>query len=242
MNVDPLASMRCWAMEIELGGRTFEIPALPAVSWWPVLATGDLSLILDFVTSTDGDGIDLDDMLLSGELSHTDLVSSLTDAVQEAAGRSLHAATVLASVARAQWAAVNGTLVRSGFRWDQQPLGAALDAVYSVIVERLDGDNLANFLALLDNDKPREKVVEEFETLAGPRPTTGVVASGERSGSARPRTRPRPQHLPRGARSAGPRTPRAPHADSGPPANSAIPADGGGPTSGTVPPPHPSGR
>lgn len=247
VDVDPLASMRCWAIEIELGGRVYDIPALPAVEWWPVLSSADLSQILDFVVSRPDDPSNLDDLLLSGALSTEDLVEALTDAIEQTAGRSYHSALVLAAVANSQWAVINGALVQTGFRWDDQPLGAALDAVYAVIAERMDKDDLVKFRALLDNEsltagkrrgRNRQKALAQFEEMAGPRPTTGAVATGERSGSARPKTRLRPRLLPQDGQSVAPRRPRAPRAGSGPVASSEILLGVGEPASGTgLPPP-----
>ncbi len=229
MEVDPLASMRCWAIELELGGRAYDIPALSAVDWWPVLVSADLGLILDFIVSTPDDPFNLDDMILEGKLSGEELAEVLTDAMEEAAGRSFHAAFVIATVANSQWPVINGALAQTGFRWDDQPLGAALDALYAAITDRLEKDPLARFLALLDNEaltsgKPskrqRAKLANDFEAMAGPRPTTGVVATGERSGSERPRTRPRLRPRLQAGRSAAPTRPRAPRAGSGPAASS----------------------
>lgn len=228
MDVDPLASMRCWAIELELGGRTFDVPALPAVDWWPVLVSGDLALILDFVVSTPGDPSSLDEMILTEGLGQDDLSEVLTDAVEAAAGRSLHAALVLAIVADSQWASINGAMVTRGFRWDQQPLGAALDAIYAEVVGRLEKDNLTKFLALLDNEgltkgrkaKVSEKVVQEFEGFAGPRPTSGVKSTGGPSDNARPKTRRRPPPPRQGDRSPEPRQRPGQRAGSGPAASS----------------------
>jgi hypothetical protein len=216
--------MRCWAIGIELGGREFEIPALPAVDWWPVLASGDLGMVLDLIPSSPDDPASVDELLLSGTVSAGELEQALTDAVEEAAGRSLHAAIVLASLANARWADIGGDLARDQFRWDKRPLGAALDAVYNVVMSRMeDKGDRDRFLALLDNEgltsgKPsprqRARAEAEFETMAGPKPTTGVVATAERSGSERPRTRPRPRPPRRAARSASPTRLRAPRAGS----------------------------
>lgn len=245
MDVDPLASMRCWAIEMELGGRTFEVPALPAIEWWPVIASGDLDLILDFVSSSPDDPDNIDDMILSGSISAEELTRTLTDVVEEIAGRSFHAAIVLARVANAQWASVNGSLVQSGFRWDQQPLGAALDALYEVIMSRLEKDNRDKFLALLDSEalttgrpsrRQRAKIRNEFETMAGPRPTTGVVATDALSGSARPRTQPRPRLRPQGAQSVSPKLPRVGRVGSARQANSVSLRNADELASDTVPP------
>lgn len=240
--MDPLASMRCWAIEIELGGRVFDIPALPAVEWWPVLISGDLTQILDFVESRPDDPANLDEMILSDGVSSEDLTEALTDAIEETAGRSLHASIVIATVAGTHWPAVNGALASNGFRWDEQSLGAALDAVYAEITGRLKEDSLSEFLTLLDNEaltrgKPtgrqRAKAQDEFERMAGPRPTAGAVASGERSGNARPRTRPRPVRRLQDGRSVSPRKPRAERAGSGPEASSGSQVDADAPASGT---------
>jgi hypothetical protein len=227
MDVDPLASMRCWPIELEIGGRVYDLPALTSVDWWPVLTSGDLALILDFVVSTPEDPFNLDDLILEGGLG-SDLGEVLTDAVETAAGRSLHVAMVLAIVAQMQWASINGALVRRGFRWEGQPLGAALDAIYAEVTSRLDKDALTKFLALLENDsltrpgkkKISEKVVSEFESLAGPRPTSGVKSTGVPSDSARPKTRTRPRQPRQDDPSTAPRRPRAPRAGSGPAASS----------------------
>lgn len=224
MNVDPLASMRCWAIEFELEGRTYDVPALSAIDWWPVLGNANPLSVLDIVESND-----LDERLLTGELSHTDLLDALRDVVEEAAGRSFHAAVILVMVANSQWPVINGRLTQHGFRWEGQPLGAALDAVYAVVVEAFGKEDRDKFLALLDNEgltngKPtkrqRAKLEDEFASMAGPKPTTGVRATGAPSDSGRPKTRPRLQPPRRGGRSRGPRPPHAPRAESDPAASS----------------------
>jgi hypothetical protein len=252
MDVDPLASMRCWAIEIELGGRTFEIPALPAVDWWPVLVSADLAQILDFVVSMPDDPLNLDDLLLTGAVSGDALTEALIDAVEEATGRSLHASIVLAAVAANSWATVNGELAQRGFRWDIQPIGAALDAIYAVVTSRMEKEPLDKFLALLENEalttgkapsgRRREKALADFEAMAGPRPTPVAATSGEPSGSGRPKTRTRPRPRLQDGPSREPRRPRAGRAGSGPAASFGSRGGEGGPASGTEPPPPPSAR
>lgn len=218
MEVDPLASMRCWAIELEIGGRTFTVPALPAVDWWPVLVNVDLSAILDMIESSSED---ISDALLAGELDGKALTEALADALVEATGRSLHVSFILAAAVNSQWAAIGGHLAERGFRWDVMPIGAALDAAYAVLMDRLDKDSREKFLAVLNNEaltnggKPTEKqraqVTTEFEAMAGPRPTRGAVrATDEPSGSEQPRTPQRSQPRLPAAGSPSPKRPRAP--------------------------------
>ena len=77
MDVDPLASMRCWAITVDLGGREFEIPALPAVDWWPVILDVDATAFLDILKSD----ADLDGMLLDGTISGAALGEAMMDAI-----------------------------------------------------------------------------------------------------------------------------------------------------------------
>jgi hypothetical protein len=233
VDADPLASMRCWAITVELGGREFEIPALPAVDWWPVVSDMSPFGLVDILRSS----VDLDSMLLDGQITVTELTEVMMDAVSEATGRTFHAAFVLATVAGMHWPMVGGRLALKGFRWDVAPIGAALDAIYVVIMESFAGDKDGEkardkFAALLEDDSltrpgkkraPSEHVVSEFESMAGPRPDPAPLpgkASAELSANPRPRTRTRPRQLPPGDQSAPPRTPRGRPGKSGPRASS----------------------
>lgn len=217
MNVDPVASMRQWEIEISLNKRTFVIPPVGVADWWQIIRSGDLSRLLDFVESAPDDPDNLDELLLSGRAEADELTQVLTDATEEACGRSLRAASVLVAMADHHWPIIGGALAMAGFRWSEQSIGTALDAVYAAITSRLEGDPLAKFLALLENEDERKaRAAMEFVATAGPRPTSGAVATAERSGDELPRTRPRsrPRHL--AGRSALPRSRRAQPAGSGP--------------------------
>lgn len=207
---------------MELGGREFDIPALPAVDWWPVLA--DPTLFTELLP----DDADLDGMLLDGTVTSADLTEVVEDVIQEATGRTFHAAFVLTTVASVSWPAVGGQLARDGFQWDRQPIGAALDAIYAIVVASLEDKSRDKFLALLEDESvsrpgrkrtPSQKVVDEFETMAGPRPTPAPLpgkASAERSGSQPTKTRTQPRQPRQGGRSAVPRRQPGRRAQSGP--------------------------
>jgi hypothetical protein len=215
VDVDPLASMRCWAITVELAGREYEIPALPAADWWPVVSDPDASSFLDLLKSTPGD--DLDARLLDGTITGAALGEAMMDSVAEATGRSFHAAFVLATVAASQWPVIGGELAQRGFRWDVMPIGAALDAVYAIVVGGLEEKNREKFLALLEDETlsqpgkkrtPSQRVVGEFEAMAGPRPAPAPLpggASAAPSGSQRPRTRTRPRPPRQDGRSRAPK-------------------------------------
>jgi hypothetical protein len=242
MQVDPAASLRCWALEIDLGGRTYEVPALPAADWLPVLLEGDPLLVLDMFVSIE-DGETIDDLILAGQVKADELTEALIGAVEQTAGRPFMASYVLVQATARHWATISGRLSQRGFRWDREPLGAALDAVYSIITMNMKDEDRVKFEALLDTPMPGRKVTpsaaatEGFELLAGPKPTGGVRASGELSGSGRPRSQPRhPQPHP-GDPLPAPTARRAPRARNGPRASSGPRSGAAGPASGTGPPP-----
>lgn len=247
MDVDPAASMRCWDIGVELGGLDYVIPAQPAADWWPVLLAADPLVLLDIIQSTDQSVPDIGDRILDGSLAQDDYLPALTEALEEAAGRSFHAAYVLATVANTGWPVVGGQLAQRGFRWDVMPLGAALDAIYAVVLPLIpekseDGKRRPRdeFLAMLDNEsltngKPTErqrtKITNEFEALAGPMPTSGVRSTGAPSGSARSKTRSRPRPPRQDAPSRAPRRRPARPARNDLPASSGTPPDGERPAS-----------
>lgn len=234
---DPLAAMRCWSIELTVGDRVFEIPALTAADWWPALTSGQpIAGVLDLVESGE-----LDELILAGEIDGEALHESLTEALEEVAGRSVHKAIVLAAVAEAHWVVIGGQLARRGFRWDQMPLAAALDAVHLTIVEGLDEKAKAQFDALLDNEslsqgkqseRTREKALDDFSAMAGPRPTGGLKSTGAPSDSARSKTRRQRQPPRPAAPSDEPMPQPGPPAGSGPAATSAGRAAAAGPASG----------
>ena len=125
---------------------------------------------------------------------------------------------MLATVASTHWPVIGGELAQRGFRWDVMPIGAALDAVYAIVVAGLEEKNREKFVALLEDEtlsqpgkkrSPSQRVVGEFEAMAGPRPAPAPLpgkASAEPSGSPRPRTRTRPRPPRQSGRSGAPKT------------------------------------
>jgi hypothetical protein len=247
VKVDPAASLRCWAISVELGGRTFEVPALPAADWFPILQGNDLMPIVDMIRSTaSGELDDLDELLLTGAVTAQDLGEALVEIIEETAGRSLYVSMVLVTVASAQWPLIGGQLARDGFRWDAQPLGAALDAIHSVIRNVDNKDFQAKLSKLLANDPSlkakkvdRDEARAEFEAMAGPPP--GVTKSRARSSAAPSEGAPTRTPLQRQRRHPADPSPLPTRRPSPPgrsaQATSGIRRTGAGPASGNVPPP-----
>lgn len=204
MTPDPSASMRCWALDLEIGGQIYTVPPLPAADWWPLLAGRD-----DYVEMIGmlPPGHDLEDRILAGEIGTGDLASVFLDGLEQICGRPVKQAAVIAAVAESGWAWVGGQLALAGFRWDVMPLAAVLDAVHMIALERLTEEDRARYEKLLadaDPEATRAAALSDFENAAGPRPAGSSAAP---SGDTPPRTR-TPSRPPR---------PRAPRAEPTPP-------------------------
>lgn len=214
MDVDPAASMRIWAVEFELGGRIFEVPALPAADWFPLLVQGDTMAVINLIRESEPDpeqpeAPDLDEMILNGQVTVADLEEAVIEIIEQVSGRSLNATLALVQIAQALWTrVVGGELARCGFRWDEVSLGTALDAIYTVVMGRLKPEAAQRFQAIIDSSpgdpgqrrRPnRQKAMAEFEEMAGPKPQP-VKATAGPSGGGRPRTRPRPPQRPQAGR------------------------------------------
>lgn len=201
--VDPVASLRVWAVEVDVAGRTLRVPPLPAADWLPVLMSLDPLNVLDIA-----DDVGIEGALLDGTLSYDALRGALESLVEMAAGRRCETALVLAGIASEHWAVVGGELARRGIRFADIPLGAALDAVYSVLCALTDEKGVAALNRALDGavatGAPRSRV-------PAPRP---VPASAEQYVRVRPKTRlRRPQDHPADP-NASPTPPPAPPAGS----------------------------
>jgi hypothetical protein len=258
VNVDPLASLKCWAIEVTVGGRDWTIPAAPAAAWWPILADLDPMSVIDMI-----DDPGLSDHLLDAEVDPGEIGEVMIEAIEAAAGRSFMAASIIAGIVNSHWASINGQLIRDGVRWEELPLGAVLDAAHALLLERFGEQKNEKtqrlyrdeYLAALEtplpgtegSDAAREQALADFEALAGPRPTGRVapqtLSTGAPSGDTPPRTRTPSRPPRRPARSAAPIEPPATPVRSDPAARSAPPRDAVAPASGRALRPRPrSGR
>lgn len=210
---DPVASLGIWAVEVDLAGHLLRIPPLPAGDWLPYLMRLDLTGLLDLA-----EGVDVEEMLLDGEVTDEQLQEALTLLLEAAAGRSMWCALALANIAAENWHVVGGALARRGVRLEVLPLGAALDAIYGTLAANMDAKGLAAFHLILDRDVTRP--------TAPRRRAAPVPASAEQYVRERPRTVQRRPQDRLAAQTEQPTRPPEPPAGSDPAGESASPLDG----------------
>lgn len=131
---------------VDLGGREYEIEPCSAAQWLAVLLPNplDLSEILPGMLSDAGEE-ELEEALMAGQVSEADMREACLEVISMASGRNWWWALNLVQSAATIWLQVYGQLISHGVRFDQLPLGAALDAMYASIAARMDKDQLRSF-------------------------------------------------------------------------------------------------
>lgn len=138
MAADALAALRIWALDVELGGHTFTVPALPAADWFIAILDEDNPLpLIPGLLDDDGEE-QVMDMLLAGEID-TDLVITRTrELLSAAAGRPWWEADRLIRSSAESWHIIGGELTRLGVELDKVSLASALNAIYVICVRTMD--------------------------------------------------------------------------------------------------------
>lgn len=145
MEVDGGALIRPRAVLVDLGGREYRIPALPASTWMLVILEQTWSDVVPGLL--EGDMDDLYEQVESGEVTGEACELAAKDALGAVAGVSWWSVLALVHSA-AQDPAVFGELRTSGLDLETAPLGAALVSLYRIYtrdrekkdVARLDAD------------------------------------------------------------------------------------------------------
>lgn len=211
---DAAASLGLWAIEVTIGEQVARVPPLPASDWLPVLMTGDARNALDLV---EGD-FDLTSALLHEGATVEDVVEQVTILVEAVAGRALVTALTIAEFARDRWDLIGPDMARIGLRFDQVPLGYALDAIWSTMLRVVDEKAAARFVAEVDRaesgDEPAKVGVEPPASL---RDSPPLPASAEPYVRERPRTRPLWRRPPPVVLNERPKTLQRPRVGSGQP-------------------------
>ena len=196
LEVDPIASMRIWAVEIEAGDRLVRIPPLPAADWMPCLMRMDIMGVLDLA-----EGSDLDDALIEGTVTAEQARDAAVKLLESAAGRACWTSMALIALATRYWATIGADLMRASVKFDQISLGAALDAIYGSLTKGIDEKALKRLNLTL------ERAPIEFQLALGQvpqatpsaRPVKPLPAIAEQYVRVRPKTvLRRPQDRPSG--------------------------------------------
>ncbi len=135
------------AVLVDLGGREYRIPALPAAPWMLVLLEKGWADIVPGMC--EGDLDHLYDALVDGDITTTECEQAAKDAVSAVAGCDWWVAVKLLHSAVADPATM-GELRMSGVDPTVAPLGAALVALYRIYTRDKERKDIAKVDAELD--------------------------------------------------------------------------------------------
>lgn len=138
MPADALAALRIWALEVDLGGETFVVPARPAADWFLAILDEDTPLPLIPGLMDRGAEERIVDLLLDDLTTAEEIVTRSRELLTAAAGRPWWEADRLIRSAGASWQVIGGELIRLGVDLDKVSLAAALNAIYVVCVRTMD--------------------------------------------------------------------------------------------------------
>lgn len=145
MAADALAALRIWAIDVDLAGETFTVPARPAVDWFLAILDEDtaLPLIPGLMEQAAEDRIG--DLLLDGEITPELLITRSRELLTAAAGRPWWEADRLIRSSGASWHIIGGELIRLGVDLGAVSLAAALNAIYVVCTRTMDEKERTKF-------------------------------------------------------------------------------------------------
>lgn len=138
MTADALAALKIWALDVELGGEVFTVPARPAADWFLAILDEDEALPLIPGMMADGAEERITDLLLDEEIDLDLIVTRSRELLTEAAGRPWWEADRLIRSAGASWHIIGGEMTRLGVDLEKVSLGAALNAIYVICVRTMD--------------------------------------------------------------------------------------------------------
>lgn len=134
MEINGIAALRCWPIDLDIEGVQHRIPPRPAADWIVAITGSWTDIVPGLVDSTD---LDLTDRIARGEVTFAQLATAAKDAVAAAAGMPWWAAVRLIGAGVNQ-ASAAGELALDAVNAEQISLAAWCSAVYQALCRNAD--------------------------------------------------------------------------------------------------------
>lgn len=150
MKVDPEATLKAWQVDVDIGGRTYTIPAMPARDWLlavlhlPGGLAGPIPRVVPGLIPDD----DLADAIADGSVTSEECTQAARDAVAAAAGMKWWIALRLAHSCVGE--AIGAELLAAGVDPATRPFAAYLLAGYRTATRHAADVDLARIDSELD--------------------------------------------------------------------------------------------
>jgi hypothetical protein len=167
VSVDAAASLRVWAVTVELGGREYTIPALPAADWVVAVLNAEEEVfpVLALLPEDDYEEIK-ERALLDLAISFEEVAEVSKDALEAVSGWRWWSAETLIHSAAVEWRLISGEMTKRGLDPARLPLGAWLNGLYAMATENLDKSERMNFDMRIDRPPVNAMAKEEREQWA----------------------------------------------------------------------------
>ncbi len=139
-----IAALRVWAIEVDVGDRTYRIPPLPASRWWEAVLSKELGPIVPGMLEPE-DEEEVVDALFGGVVSVQQLTTANREALAAASGWKWWVAERLIVSAAAEWRVIGGLLQGAGIDLERVSIGAALSAMYAMAVTNMKKEDRFQF-------------------------------------------------------------------------------------------------
>lgn len=153
MKIDATASLRVWAVTVELAGRSYRIPPRPAAAWLGAIASTNLARVVPGMIEDVEAGEDLLDALLAGEIPVADWQDAAHDAIATVTGMKWWTASRLTYYLLDSWSVLGGAVLARGLDPSVAPVGAVLTLTYRILLENCKDETERRKLDL-ELDKP----------------------------------------------------------------------------------------
>jgi hypothetical protein len=156
VEINGLAAIRCWPIDVDIAGRQHRIPPRPAAEWIVAITSSWSDVVPGLIDPSD---LDLTDRISRGDIVAADLTVAAKDAVAAAAGMPWWAAVRLIGAGTSQTSVV-GELALAAVDATSISLAAWCSAVYQTMARNSDDKQRAR----LDRDitaTPEGMTVEE---------------------------------------------------------------------------------
>lgn len=169
LNRDPISSLRPWPVTVTLGGRDWDIPAMPAADWLVILMTDELDPddVFPGLLSSE-DAADVEDFLSSGVITLEQMYDIVRDIVATATARQWWVGLRLILLARDSWNNIGAQLILKQVDASKVSLSAWLDTVLLTLLNSMDPKDVAMFTMQLEAPPEGEELpAEDMEMSAG---------------------------------------------------------------------------
>lgn len=185
MSVEAAASLRLWAITVDLGGQEYTIPAKPAADWVVAVlnAEDEIFPVLSLLEPDDYEAAK-DRVLIDMAVSFEEVAEVSKQALSAVSGWKWWSAEVLIHSAAAEWRLISGEMTKRGLDPNRLPLGAWLNGLYAMATEKLTASERMAFDMRLDRPPATADVKpEDRESWAAEAFAAAIMEAG---GSLRP--------------------------------------------------------